>query len=84
MATEPRTPADHYQAAERLLDAAESSVTESIQIADALIGIGYAILAGAPRRARRRPPEPGRYVTGGSPRQRWELGTDDTNGGDPR
>ena len=80
-----RSPAEHYQAAERLLAAGELSVTEPIQNSAALIAIGHALLAAAPRRARRRPSEPGRHVTGGTARQRWQAGLDDTDdkgGGD--
>jgi hypothetical protein len=82
MSSPSRTPSDDYSEAVRLLAASESSRTESIQIADALIGIGYAILAGAPRRARRRPSTNGRHVTGGSPRDRWIAGLDNPEGND--
>ncbi len=46
MDTVPRQPARyHYEAAERLLAAAESSISAEMQTADALIAIGHAILA---------------------------------------
>ena len=80
MNTVPRTSAEHYREAERLLAAAESSRTAEIQTSDALIAIGHAILAGTPRRARRRPAMPPAAI-GGSPRERWLHGDDDTEGG---
>jgi hypothetical protein len=67
-------PSQHYLAAERLLGAAESSVTDQIQITTALLAIAHAVLATVPRR---RAPRPERVVeppTGGSPRQRWLRG----------
>jgi hypothetical protein len=48
-----RGPAEHYADAERLLAAAESSVTEQIQTRAALIAIADAVLTLSPRRARR-------------------------------
>ena len=75
MTSTPRTPADHYREAERLLGAAESSRTSEIQSSDALIAIGHALLAAAPRRARRLATPPG--TTGGSPTERWLHGHDD-------
>jgi hypothetical protein len=78
MNTVPRTPADHYREAERLLAAAESSRTAEIQSTDALIAIGHAVLATVPpRRARRRPATQPTSATGGGPRQRWLNGQDD-------
>jgi hypothetical protein len=53
MSTEPRSPSEHYQAAERLLAAAESSITEEIQTSAALIALVHAVLTLAPRKARR-------------------------------
>ena len=53
MATQPLSPAEHYAAAERLVAAAEGSVTEEIQTTSALIALVHALLAQAPRRARR-------------------------------
>jgi hypothetical protein len=53
MSSTPRTPAEHYAAAERLLAAAETSRTDGIQQTDALIALGHAILTLSPRRARR-------------------------------
>jgi hypothetical protein len=76
MPTQPRQPSWHYQAAERLLAAAESSVVEEIQNSAALIAIGHAILTLAPRRARRVPQPPGRHSNGGSPADRWLYGDD--------
>jgi hypothetical protein len=76
MATQPRTQSDDYRQSLRLLAAAESSRTAEIQIADALIGIGYAILASSGRRARR-PEREHRPPTGGSPQTRWMLGQDE-------
>jgi hypothetical protein len=77
----PRTPAEHYRDAARLLAAAESSRTESIQSVDALIAIGHAIMATVPkRRTRQRNSVTPSHSAGGSPRARWERG--DTEGGD--
>jgi hypothetical protein len=59
MSTQPRSPAEHYADAERLLAAAESSVADGIQTVSALIAIGHALLAAAPRQARKRPPKHG-------------------------
>jgi hypothetical protein len=53
MSTQPRSPSEHYQAAERLLGAAESSVIENIQISAALLALTHAVLTLSPRRARR-------------------------------
>jgi hypothetical protein len=75
--TSPRTPAEHYREAERLLGAAESSRTNEIQTTDALIALGHAVLATVPkRRSRQRPIPHTRSQSGGSPRQRWERGDD--------
>jgi hypothetical protein len=82
MTSTPRTPAEHYQQAERLLAAAESSRTAEIQSVDALIALGHAVLATcSPRRARRPKSERPVRTSGGSPRARWELGDDE---GGPR
>jgi hypothetical protein len=70
----------HYEAAERLLAAAESSVTAEMQCVDAALAVGHALLAAAPRRARKAPPRV-QPPTGGSPRERWLSGTD-TEGND--
>jgi hypothetical protein len=51
MSSAPRDPAWHYQQAERLAAAAESSITEGIQSTAALAGIVHALLAQAPRKA---------------------------------
>jgi len=72
-----RTPANHYQEAERLLCAAESSRTESIQVADALIAIGHAVLATVPKRQSRRREVSKLDTSGGSPRHRWLHGDDE-------
>ena len=76
MDTVPRQPARyHYEAAERLLAAAESSISAEMQTANALIAIGHAILATVnPRHVRARRVAPGLPPTGGSPRQRWLSG----------
>jgi hypothetical protein len=78
MTSTPRTPADHYREAERLLAAAESSRASEIQSTDALIAIGHAVLATVPRRRSRQRREFGTRVpnSGGSPRQRWLHGDD--------
>jgi hypothetical protein len=82
MTSTPRTPAEHYREAERLLGAAESSRTSEIQSTDALIAIGHAVLATAPKRRSRQVRTMVR-TSGGSPRQRWLHGHDeDTEGGD--
>ena len=39
MPTQPRSPAEHYAAAERLVAAAEGSVTEEMQTTTALIAL---------------------------------------------
>jgi hypothetical protein len=79
VATQPRSPSEHYRDAERLLTAAESSVAESIQVNAALLAVAHAVLATVPpRRAPRREPAP--PPRGGSPRHRWLYGDDDQNG----
>jgi hypothetical protein len=79
MPTQPRTPSEHYQQAERLLAAAESSRTAEIQSVDALIALGHAVLATAPRRRSRQRPKSAALLptSGGSPRQRWLHGHDE-------
>jgi hypothetical protein len=79
MPSTPRTPAEHYAEAARLLAAAESSRTAEIQSVDALIALGHAVLATVPkRRSRQRPKSaPAVRTSGGSPRQRWERGDDE-------
>jgi hypothetical protein len=57
-----------------LLAAAESSVEPSIQTVAALIAIGHALLAAAPRRARRTPHEPGQHER--SVHDKWLYGGD--------
>lgn len=50
------TPALHYAAAERLLDVAESpSTDDQVRQIAATTAVGHALLAAAPRRARKRP-----------------------------
>jgi hypothetical protein len=66
MATQPRSPSEHYQDAERLLAAAESSITDGIQTVSALLAVGHALLAQAPRRARRVERQ-ARHADNGSP-----------------
>jgi hypothetical protein len=67
---------DHYRAALRLLGAAESpGVATDIATVAALAAIAHAILALAPRRARRRKHTP-TPPTGGSPQARWLRGDD--------
>jgi hypothetical protein len=68
MSSSPRSPQEHYRDAERLLAAAESSRTEQIQTVDALIAIGHALLAAAPRRARKPEQRPARHTTSDLPR----------------
>lgn len=80
MPTVPRSPADHYAEAERLLTVAESpTIDPGIRDLSALLVIGHALMAAAPRRARRqqRPPAARRH---GSPANRWLFG--DHEGGD--
>jgi hypothetical protein len=75
--TQPRSPSEHYRDAERLLTAAESSVTDSIQVNAALLAVAHAVLATVPpRRAPRR--ETASAPRGGSPQHRWLY--DDENG----
>jgi hypothetical protein len=65
-------PFEHYQQSLRLLAVAESAGTDpTIQTVAALAGIGHALLAAAPRRARKRPADPGRHT---STRDRWLFG----------
>jgi len=75
MTSPSRSPREHYRDAERLLAAAETSRTEQMQSVDALIAIGHALLAAAPRRARRQPHQPGQHI-GESPTERWLRGDD--------
>jgi hypothetical protein len=77
MPTQPRTAQQHYADAERLLAAAESTGTDPrIAAVAALTGIGHALLAAAPRRARRTPTPPARHTGSGSPTNRWLYGDD--------
>jgi hypothetical protein len=51
--TQPRSPAEHYAEAERLVAAAKFSITEQMQNTAALIALTHAVLTLSPRRARR-------------------------------
>jgi hypothetical protein len=65
MPTQPRSSADHYAAAERLLDAAPEEPGGAL-----LAAICHALLAQAPRRARKRRDasgRAGRHTNGGLP-----------------
>jgi hypothetical protein len=76
MATQPRSPSEHYRDAERLLTAAESSVTESIQVNTALLAVAHAVLATVPpRRAPRRESAPPPRAS--NPQHRWLYGDDE-------
>jgi hypothetical protein len=75
MATQSRSAAEHYADAERLV----RSVPENPNNAVALATV-HALLAAAPRRARKTPAAPGRHVNG-SPTERWLYGDD---GGEQR
>ena len=66
MPTQPRSAAEHYGDAERLLAAAESGVTEHMQAASALIALTHAILTLSPRKARR-VARPARHASNGLP-----------------
>jgi hypothetical protein len=83
MPTQPRSPAEHYAEAARLLAAAESSRTTEIQSVDALIALGHAVLATVPKRRsrQRKSAYPNLDMrSGGSPRARWERGDDEDGG----
>jgi hypothetical protein len=80
----PRTPAEHYAEAARLLAAAESSRTAEIQSVDALIAVGHAIMATVPKRRTRQRVQIWTPDHGGSPRQRWLHGHDEDTEGDDR
>lgn len=55
MASGPRTQQEHYQESERLLGVAESIGTDpAVQTIAALTALGHALLAAAPKRARKR------------------------------
>ena len=80
MNTEPQGPSEHYAAAVRLLAAAESpGVDTDVARIAALAALGHAVLAGAPRRARRHRDagQHGQHPGGMSPRDRWLYGHDD-------
>lgn len=75
MPSTPRTPSDHYGESERLLRVAESSGTDRrIQQVAALTAIGHALLAAAPRRARRQKSE--HAPTSRPVGDRWMFGHD--------
>jgi hypothetical protein len=65
--TQPRSAAEHYADAERLLAAAESSIIEQIPSTSALIALTHAILTLSPRRARRVERQARHAGTGGLP-----------------
>jgi hypothetical protein len=71
MSTEPRSPSEHYQAAERLLAATAENPANAPTLA-----ICHALLCAAPRRARKRPELPAQH--GGSPQARWLYGDDES------
>jgi len=75
MPSTPRSPSEHHAAAVRLLAVAESSGTDpTVQTIAALAGIGHALLAAAPRRARKRPGPPARHL---GTTDRWMFGDQD-------
>jgi len=55
--TQPRSPAEHYQAADRLVAAAPEEPDAAL-----LAAVAHALLAAAPRRARKRPAPPARHT----------------------
>jgi hypothetical protein len=71
MSSAPLSPAQHYGAAERLVAAAESSVTDQMQSTAALIALTHAILTLAPRRARRVERQPRHAGSGLPPGLSW-------------
>ena len=60
----PRSAAEHYEDAERLVASAEAlvDVTEEAGPAIALLALTHAVLAHAPRRARKRPKPTARHT----------------------
>jgi hypothetical protein len=70
MTTQPRSPAQHYAESERLLGATDETPANA-----AILAVAHAVLALAPRRARRQQPEPGRH-SGDSLQERWLRGDD--------
>jgi hypothetical protein len=72
-------PFEHYQQSLRLLAVAESAATDPTVAA--LAGIGHALLAAVPRRARKRPADPGRHTSTGD---RWLFGDTQQEGRDGR
>jgi hypothetical protein len=70
-------PAEHYRSAERTLTALASLRLDELPeaaVVEALAAIAHAVLAAAPRRARRRDPSIDRHQrrsAGGTPRQQW-------------
>src|SRR5262249_8510378 len=69
--TQPLSPAEHYAAAERLVAAAESSITDQIQTVSALIALTHAILTLSPRKARRVERQPRHASNGLPPHLTW-------------
>jgi hypothetical protein len=73
-----RSPSEHYTEAERLLATAESpTIDPGLRDLAAMLVIGHALLASAPRRARRRPEPPAPRHGGNSPTERWLRGDDE-------
>jgi hypothetical protein len=76
VATQPRSPSEHYIEATRLLAAAESpTVDQGLRDLSARLALAHAVLTLSPRRARR-VERPARHANG-SPEQRWLFGRDD-------
>lgn len=83
MPTSPRTPAEHYAEAERILAALPRHGLDPAQLVvlEPLAAVAHAVLATAPRRARRAARHDQR-TRGGSPAERWLHGDqDDQKGG---
>jgi hypothetical protein len=81
MNTVPRTPAEHYREAERILNALPRHGLDPAQLVvlEPLAALAHALLAAAPRAARRRERTERHHQrpAGGSPRDRWISGQDD-------
>jgi hypothetical protein len=85
MATQPRSPSEHYQDAERLLEVAESqAVDPGLRDLSAMLALAHATLASAPRRARRQPAPAGRHAGGTTAQQRWLFGDHNNQEGNDR
>jgi hypothetical protein len=72
MPTQPRFPAEHDAASERLIRAVQETPGNAPQLA-----IAHALRAAAPRRARRSERAEHHPNQSGSPQQRWLYGRDD-------